>query len=526
MKAESLYRTVMPLALASLVFVALVFIVLSGIAWAAPEGLKTRIEIDHPVVRAGQTAEVFVLIDFEAPRVIREPGYRRQPLNVSLVIDRSGSMSAQGKLSYAKRAANMLVDRLRSEDRLGVVQYDDRIKVLWPAGPLSSPHLVKRRIDSLHPGGSTNLTGGMLKGVDQVLSGREYEQVNRVILLSDGLANQGITDPRRIATLVREARAQGVRISTMGLGLKYNEDLMQNIAESGGGNYYYIESPTQMARIFQKELQILLDTVVKEPCLIFRPSGAVRGVEVFGYQAQKEKGAYKIPMEDFFSQEKRSLLLRISLAPVAEGMNNLGDLRLTYIRNETQSARDESHPIKVVASRDAKRIKAAVNQKAKVEATLAMAEKRQAELVKEFQKGNVAVAQKGLKSLAAKLSEQNRTLDNDKLASKLEAVEMEMQQQASAQSAPAKARYLKATKARIYKAKRGKIQSYVLRKGDKGLMVERLQKALKKQGVYQGPVDGTFDADLQDSVKRFQSKNSMKQDGVAGPRTLNQLGLY
>ena len=103
-----------------------------------------------------------------------------------------------------------------------------------------------------------------MKGVEEIIKNLGENFINRVLLLSDGLANRGITNPIEIKRLVRESKGKGVHISAMGLGLQYDEDLMQAIAECGGGNYYYIENHTHMARIFQQEMSILFSTVAKE----------------------------------------------------------------------------------------------------------------------------------------------------------------------------------------------------------------------------------------------------------------------
>lgn len=215
--------------------------------------LEPLVDVDHPAVIAHEETPVYVLIQYQVESIEEDATQPRPALNLGLVIDRSGSMADRGKLEYAKKAAAILVDQMHPPDRLAVVQYDDRISVLWPSSMVEVPDMIKRRINALSPGGATNLAGGMMRGVDQVLDHLDPKALNRVILLSDGLANRGITNPIEIKKLVRKAKKRGVHISSMGLGADYNEDLMQSIAEYAGGNYYYIESPGQMVRIFQQE---------------------------------------------------------------------------------------------------------------------------------------------------------------------------------------------------------------------------------------------------------------------------------
>ena len=505
----------------------LLLALLGGFAVQAPcASISPKLLFDHPVVRAGQSNTVYLLVSFTVPEKTGPSERMRPALNIALVIDRSGSMSAQGKLEYAKEAAKIVVDRLGNKDLLAVVQYDDRVKVMWPSGPVESPRIIKGMIDRLSPGGSTNLTGGMLKGVDQVLKLRKEGQVTRVVLLSDGLANQGITDPGRIQALVREARDQGARISTMGLGLQYNENLMQRIAEAGGGRYYYIESPTQMARIFKEELATLFDTMAKSPRLIFEPADSVRDLEVIGYEARKVPEGYAIPMEDFYAGEKRSLLFKLTLAPFETGDAYLGMLRFDYQDAESREMVKKQSRLELTATLDSGLVAQSVNREAKVEAELAEAEKKHAKLVKDYEAGRVDVAQEGLKKLARELKQKNRSLNAPALNNKLEAIEMEAAQQMRAKSAVDKQRYLKSSKQKLYMAKRGKRGMYLMQEGDSGMQVERLQQVLKNKGFYKGDIDGKFSEELSKAVKAFQAKQGLTVDGVAGPRTMDQLGLY
>ena len=296
---------------------------------AAP--VSPKIELDRKVILPGKKRPVYVLIEFDIPERKPEPGKERPRMNLALVIDRSGSMSQRGKITYARKAAKVVVDLLSPKDRLAVVEYDDRTTVLWPSTPVEAPEMIKRLIDGLKPRGSTDLAGGMMKGVEETLKHLDREGVNRVLLMSDGLANRGVTRPAAIQRLVREALRKGVSISTAGLGLNYDEDLMQGIAESGAGNYYYIENPARMSRIFRRELSTLYATVAKDARLVFTAAPAVEKVTVFGYAHTREGNRTIIPMENFYSGEKRSVVLRLEVNAAREGGLDLGRLELRYV---------------------------------------------------------------------------------------------------------------------------------------------------------------------------------------------------
>jgi Ca-activated chloride channel family protein len=179
------------------------------------------------------------------------------PLNISIVIDRSGSMAGD-KINNAKKAAKYIVDQLSPEDYLSIVIYDGSVDVLQYATPVLNKYSIKSKIDGITDRGSTNLMGGALEGYAQVKRYYNASFINRVLLLSDGLANQGITDPNQIQQLVRQKnKLEGISISTFGVGRDYNEDLMTSMAETGTGNYYFIDNAKEIAGIFKKELNNL-----------------------------------------------------------------------------------------------------------------------------------------------------------------------------------------------------------------------------------------------------------------------------
>ena len=486
-----------------------------------------KVELDRDVVLLGQKRPVYVLVEFKVPEEKLRPGVKRPPVNLALVLDRSGSMKAQGKMEYAKRAAKVVVGILTPRDRLAVVEYDDRINVLWPSSPVEAPKMIMRLIDGLTPRGSTNLAGGMMKGVAEVRKNLDLEGINRVLLMSDGLANQGITRPSLIRQLARKARRQGVSISTAGLGLKYNEDLMQAIAEGGGANYYYIENPTSMARIFRQELATLYATVGKSAKLVFTWNPAVGKVSVFGYPHEIKDGRAVIPLENFYAGEKRSIVLRLEVNADTPGVLGLGQLELSYHDTRDNKPSHQVIELKVQVSRDEKIILASINKKVKARGILAEADKRHTEVVRLFEKGKRKEARLAARELAKRIETQNKGLGNLALKKKVEALRLEREVMRAAAASPQRsARYLKSSKQRLYNARRGKRGKSMLREGDRGLEVERLQKALRKRGLYKGRVDGRFTAKLTLAVKEFQRKSKMAPDGVAGPRTLRALGLY
>lgn len=161
----------------------------------------------------------------------------------------------------ARQAATHLIRNLESSDKVSVVSFDDVIEILAPCDEVGRQYQVENRLATLEARGSTNLHQGWLEAAYQVERCADSKQIDRVVLLSDGQANSGITDKSQICARVQDwCHNKGVTTTTVGLGLDYNEDLLAGMADAGNGNFYHIESPDDIEALFQVELQGLSRT--------------------------------------------------------------------------------------------------------------------------------------------------------------------------------------------------------------------------------------------------------------------------
>ncbi len=230
----------------------------------AQAGLRAR--TDRTLIRSTHRSERFVLIELDAPAATRTA--TREPVNIAFVLDRSGSMGGR-KIELARRAIEVAIDRLLPEDRFSVVAYDDHIDVV--VGTTSASREAKegaiRQVRGIDARGSTNLGGGWLKGAEQVAlhqAAAGGRGIHRVLLLTDGLANQGMTDPSELARHAGELRARGIGTSTFGVGDDFDEALLQGMADAGGGHFYYIERPEQITDLIASEVGELLEIVARD----------------------------------------------------------------------------------------------------------------------------------------------------------------------------------------------------------------------------------------------------------------------
>jgi len=258
------------------------------------------------------------------------PNQDRKRMNLVLVVDRSGSMGSENKLEQVKSAAAQIINHMNASDRLAVVIYDDSVQTLIPSSSVENKEHFKELIAGLSPGGSTNLCGGLMQGFEEARRNFSRDHVNRIVLLSDGLANAGIIEPDQIAAQAKLIRENSVSVSSMGVGIDYNESLMANIADSSGGNYYYISSETNMAEIFRREWNLMQSTVASGARITMGLREGIDVIDVAGFQYQTSGNKLTIEVPDISSGESKRILVQLRAPAGTTRVVDLGTGSLTY----------------------------------------------------------------------------------------------------------------------------------------------------------------------------------------------------
>ena len=279
--------------------------------------LKLSLNSEQTLIAREVPSQRVLEIIVQAPTI--ETTKSRPPLNLALVIDRSGSMSGE-KLEYVKQAAAFVVDRLEEYDRCALVAYDDQVQLLSASIKMtdSNRHEMKRLIQDIRIGGTTNLSGGWLQGCHEVAEAAEEQTINRTLLLTDGLANVGITDLEELAMHARELASRGVTTSTFGMGLGFNEHLLEAMSNQGRGNFYFIETPMQIPDIFLKEFNELA-TITASDVEIELEIPAQVDVELLGGWAHEKKdGKIRIFAGNLYSVQSQEIYLKVLTPPAAD----------------------------------------------------------------------------------------------------------------------------------------------------------------------------------------------------------------
>ena len=268
----------------------------------APTALTLTVRVGNRYAPAGERTRQHVLTQIStgtggANEAALPSGGGRLPVNVALVIDRSGSMEGE-PLEYVKRACSYVVDLLSPDDVLSIVTFEETVDVLMPARRVSDPGLIKQHIARITPGNTTNLFDGLYAGGAQAASVPLAGYVTRVLLLTDGEPTAGLRDFQSIVNQVGELKARGVTVTALGFGPEYNEELMAGIARKSGGNYYYIARPEEIPDVFRREMQTILGVTARNVTLTFDlPRGcAVR--QVYGSPPQFGPRSAQITLGD------------------------------------------------------------------------------------------------------------------------------------------------------------------------------------------------------------------------------------
>jgi Ca-activated chloride channel homolog len=274
-------------------------------------GTTFDVRQDRRLIRPTSHSKRFLLATIAAPRATSERP--RPPVNLAIVLDRSGSMSGD-KLRVAKSAVEEAIGRLQPEDRFSVVVYDDQVDVVIES-TTASPEARRGAVDRLRTieaRGSTNLGEGWLRGCEQVAGHLAAMGVNRTLLLTDGLANVGMTDADELAHHAGELRARGVSTSTFGVGNDFDERLLQAIADAGGGHFYYIADAPQIRDAITSEVGETLEVVARDVSLEITARDTLRVEPISPYPLATAGQRTIVSLGDLVSEQVVEVVLRLA----------------------------------------------------------------------------------------------------------------------------------------------------------------------------------------------------------------------
>ena len=255
--------------------------------------------------------EAVLQVGFTTPAVSDRTDLR--PLNLVLVIDRSGSMSAEDKMSRVKQSLLTMVSQLRAEDFISIVVFESSAQVLLPARRIGDGAAVKQAINQIVPGGSTNLHSGLMLGYSEARKNFQSDATNRVILLTDGIANTGVTDPQQIVRDSLPFNQAGIDLSTIGVGLDLDKDLLSQLAKGGRGLFHFVADAQDIEKVFVKEVQSLISPVARRVQLEINYSPALELAQLYGYEPQHGATSVSLKLDDMNQGLTEVVLMRFKV---------------------------------------------------------------------------------------------------------------------------------------------------------------------------------------------------------------------
>jgi len=324
--------------------------------------LSLQAELVQQKVMLGSPGTAALALELTAANLPTVGDVAVQPVDLVLVLDRSGSMGGQ-KLSDARRAVRHLMERLTPDDRLALVTYANGVQSLSSLVVMNDSqrrhlNLIVNRISA---GGGTNLGAGLQRGIDILMQTPGSQRQRRVILISDGLANQGITDPQTLGEMVSAAQAHGFGVSTVGVGYDFNEVLMTGLADHGAGRYYFLEDPNTFAQVFENEFQTARNVAAAGMEIRIPLSDGMRLVEAGGYPIKHEGQEAVVYPGDLLAGQTRKLFLTVQVPTHSETEFQLNQIQVRYQHDGSSHKLTNAQGWTIACVRDTNEVMASID---------------------------------------------------------------------------------------------------------------------------------------------------------------------
>jgi len=295
---------------------------------AESKALEFDVALSNLSVMAGSQQKAYLNINITGlPSGNR---VKRPQTNIAFVLDKSGSMSGI-KMIQAKQALEMAISRLNKDDVASLIVYDNEARVLWSAAVMQNPTQFLNTIKSIGADGSTALFAGVTQGSYEIRKFLDKNKVNRVILISDGMANIGPSKPHELAELGRALSKQGISVSTIGLGLGYNEDLMTQLAGHSDGNHYFVEDADKLASVFDSELGDIFSVVAQDININIICKGGVKPIRILGRDENIVGQNIHTNFNQIYGNQQRHITLELLIPAGMRGEKmSVADVSIAY----------------------------------------------------------------------------------------------------------------------------------------------------------------------------------------------------
>ena len=298
----------------------------------AGDTLAIDARLGHASLAKNSRGETFLLAQIAAAEDKTGGTAASSPMNLALVIDRSGSMKGD-RIANAMNAAVSAIERLRDGDSVTVVAFDSAAQVVVAPTRVSAASRpnMEAAVRNIRLGGDTCISCGLQEAMQQLaqtsLSG---DRVNRMILLSDGATNSGIKDIPGLRAMAGRMNTKGVTISTIGVDVDFDEKVMAALAAEGNGRHYFVANASGIPAVFSQEFDDILASVAKEAELSIELAPGVEVAEVFDRSFRREGNKIIVPFGAFSAKQEKTVLIKLKVPADREGTQAVADIKLAY----------------------------------------------------------------------------------------------------------------------------------------------------------------------------------------------------
>ena len=368
--------------------------------------------VDKPVVLGAPGERVVVKVGLKGLTVPVMP--KHIPLNVAIVLDKSGSMGSDHKMENAKRGAIEVVERLSRDDIISLIVYDNQAYVVIPAQRVGDKDALIETISGIYAGGSTALYGGVTLGANQVRRHMSREYVNRIILLSDGLANVGPQSTEDLARLGCNLNEEGITVTTIGVGLDYNEDLMTALAARSGGNAYFASAGHELPKIFAEEIGEAMTVVARDVRIRVWCPDEVRPVGVLGREGEVSGQTMSVSVGELYGKNDKYALFEVEVPTNEAGVKlTIAEVSVEYDDPHTNKRVEDKRSVMVTYDESQEVVEEQQNTEIVVEAALTKSSEVKREAVALADRGEHRAAAILMRENAVELENLAEKCDND-----------------------------------------------------------------------------------------------------------------
>ena len=385
--------------------------------------LNLNLNLDRTVLPTGQAEKAIIKVLLEVPQLSESS--LRPPVNLCLVLDRSGSMSGH-KLQKAKEAALAALHRLSERDLFSLVTYDHTVTTLVPPQSVANSLWIESRIRAIAPGGNTALFGAVSQGAAEIRKHQDENYIQRMILLSDGLANVGPSSASDLGRLGAALLKEGISVTTIGIGTDFNEDLMAQLASRSDGNHYFVESSQDLPRIFAAELGDVLSVAASKIRIEIECLPGVSPLRIIGREGSIRGNRVQLQMNQLYGGQQKYALIEVLIAPGSAGQKReIARVNCRYENALTNQAEKTLRLASVSFSQrkeEVRRSASRVVQQAVVENEMAVARDRALDL---YNAGRKDEAVRELQQSSGKLEARSASLGFSDLAEEAKSLEQD-----------------------------------------------------------------------------------------------------